>query len=178
MKSFEFESWVQFAKGAFPNFDPTRGEIMREAWQRVLKNVSLDEAKNAITEYVVCKSNKFEPQPKDIAELLKVNKSLEVANEPIGEIKEDEPEVRFYQDVELGLARHNVYVYRLAYPKVLEGKDWAEALEEACFERFGMPAEFPSNKELEAKGINPHQKVDPSEVKALLDTFYKKGFSL
>lgn len=176
MKSYEFESWVQFSKGAFPNFDPTRGEIMREAWQRVLKHASLDEAKNAITEYVVCKSNKFEPQPKDIAELLKVNKSFEVANEPIGEIKEDEPDLRFHQDIELGIARHNLYVYRDAYKFVQEGQEWNEALEDACLKRCGKVAEFPSQKELEAKGLN--QKINPAEVKELLDIFARKGCQL
>lgn len=178
MKNFEFKSWVEFVKTAFPNFNPTASQLMMEAWQRVLKFYSLEEAKNAVTQYVAEKSSKYEPQPKELAEILKNNKSHKVENEPIGEIKEDEAYVRFHQDIELGIARHNLYVYRLAYPKVLEGMEWKEALEQACLEKLGILAEYPSNEELKAKGIDPHSKVAIEDAKKLLDIFIKKGCQL
>ena len=176
MKNFEFKSWVEFVKTAFPNFNPTASQLIMEAWQRVLKFYSLEEAKNAVTQYVVEKSSKYEPQPKELAEILKNNKSFVADNEPIGEIKEDEACVRFHQDIELGIARHNLYVYKDAHKLVLEGKDWTEALEEACLKRCGKVAEFPSKKELEAKGLN--QKINPEEIKELLDIFARKGCQL
>lgn len=74
MKHYEYENWVQFVKGAFPNFDPSTSELMMSAWQEVLKYVTLEQAKLAVRQYIIEVSSKFAPQPKDIKELLKANK--------------------------------------------------------------------------------------------------------
>lgn len=177
MKNFEINTWIEFVKSAFPNFNPTSSQLMMEAWQGVLRYYTLDEAKKAVTQYVVEKSAKYEPQPKEIAEILKVNKSFEPVNEVVGDVKEDEPEVRFHQDIELGIARHNLYIYRAAHKLVSEGKDWNEALEEVCLKRCGTRAEFPSKNELKAKGL-ADVKIDPKDIKDLLERFYIKGCNL
>jgi hypothetical protein len=179
MKSYEFNSWVEFCKGAFPNFNPTRSEITRLAWQKVLQSYSLDEAKNAITQYVVDKSAKFEPQPKEIAELLKANKSYEVINEPVGEIRADEPEKRFSEDVKLGVCRHNLYIYKDAHKLVLGGVEWDEALRTACRQRFiargckPCDYEFPSNEDLRAKGL-AGVKAKASEAQSIVASFIRQ----
>lgn len=177
MKNFEFKSWVEFVKTAFPNFNPTASQLMLDAWQRVLKFYSLEEAKNAVTQYVAEKSSKYEPQPKELAEILKNNKSFVAVNEPIGVVREDEPEKRFREDLELGIARHNLYIYRLAFADVLTGFTWVDALERACIKRCGKVAEFPSQKELKEKGFDG-VKINPSEMKMLMETFYAKGCQL
>jgi hypothetical protein len=74
MKNFELNNWIEFVRGAFPKFNPLSSQLMMEAWQEVLKYATLDQAKLAVRQYILEISSKYEPQPKDIKELLKANK--------------------------------------------------------------------------------------------------------
>ena len=172
MRQLEFESWVQFVRGAFANFNPAKSELMMDAWKEALKGAGLEQAKTAVKQYVVEVSSKFEPQPKDIKNIIEANKPEEVVASA-DRVELDFPEKRFHEDIVLGCCRHNLYIYREAY-RVYGVNDFNKSLELVSLKRNGKVAEFPSNRELEEKGINPHAKVPLEDAKALLDVFYKK----
>jgi hypothetical protein len=176
MQKYEFNNWVEFVKGVFPNFNPAKSELMLDAWKEVIKNHTLDQAKTAVKQYVVEKSSKFEPQPKEIADILKANKPVDKVVEEVGGVIQDYADKRFHDDIVLGVCRHNLYIYRQTYKTY--NRINQELLEEVCMQRTGKPAEFPSDEELRASGFDPKAKMPPKDVYRLMDIFRTKGCQL
>lgn len=175
MRQTEFNNWVEYVKGVFPKFNPT-SELYIDAWRDALKNVSLDRAKSAVKQYVVEVSSKFEPQPKDIKAILQANIPVEEVT-TTEKVEENYPEKRFFQDIKLGICRHNLYIYQEAYR--LYGKDDFEtSLEKVCLRRTGDVAEFPSDEQLKGKGINPFEKIPVEDLYKLLEIFKAKKCQL
>ena len=175
MKKFEFDSWVEFVKGAFPTFNPSRSQLLFSAWQDVLKPYSLEQSQEAVKIYLIERSSKYEPQPKDILEILKANKPIEMP-ESSEKAEKDYPSKRFGEDIALGCCRHNLYIYQEVYTTY--NRIDSELLEEVCLKRTGKVAEFPSDDELAEKGINPKEKMPVEDIYRLLEIFKQKGCRL
>ena len=71
MKNYEFNNFINAIKEAFPKFNPY-SDVVLSGWKQALGDATLDEAKAAVVRYVAEKSSKFEPQPKEISDILEV----------------------------------------------------------------------------------------------------------
>ena len=176
MKKYEFDNWVEFVKGAFPTFNPTRSQLLFSAWQDVLKPYSLEQAQEAVKIYLIERSSKYEPQPKDVLEILKANQPIESNASGDCFIVEDYVDRRFADDIAMGCCRHNLYIYRQTYKTY--NRINQELLEEVCLKRTGRIAEFPSDDELRDNGFNPKQKMKPDDIYKLLEIFKTKSCQL
>lgn len=71
MKNYEFNNFINAVKEAFPKFNPY-SDVILAGWKQALGDATLDEAKAAVVRYVAEKSSKFEPQPKEISDILDI----------------------------------------------------------------------------------------------------------
>ena len=124
MRKNDFNDWVNFVRTAFPSFNPLASDLMLEAWQEVLKNASLEQAKIAVRQYVVEKSSKYEPQPKEIAEILKANKPNVIdLTEETEKARELDYDLRYQQlDKENGDMSWLVPHYQQVWVEIKDGK--------------------------------------------------------
>lgn len=181
MKNYELNNWFESVKSAFPRFNPT-SDLQVSGWKEALGDATLDEAKSAVVKYIAENSSRYEPQPKDIAEILKVIKSQRVpAYQSPGQIVEDLPERRFHEDIALGRCRHNLYCYRDAAALVKSGEvsDFEEGLKLSCRRRTAARGEqprdfeFPSDDDLQRSGLKG-VKAKSCDAKRILDSFVRK----
>lgn len=181
MKNFEFKNWIESVKLAFPRFNPT-SDLQLSGWKEALGDATLDEAKNAVVKYIAENSSKYEPQPKDIAEILKTIKNQRLPDcQPQEQFVADYPEKRFHEDIALGTCHHNLYCYRDASVMLKNGEvsDFEEGLKLSCRRRTAARGEeprdfeFPSDNDLKEAGL-AGVKVNPVEAQRLLESFIRK----
>lgn len=181
MKNYEFNNWIEAVKAAFPKFNPT-SEMQLAGWKEALGDATLDEAKAAVVRYIAENSSRYEPQPKEIREILKAIKSQRpLAYQSPGELVEDMPERRFHEDIALGRCRHNLYCYRDAAVLVKSGEatDFDEGLRLSCRKRTAARGEqprdfeFPSDEDLQAAGLKG-VKAKSGDCKRILESFIRQ----
>lgn len=180
MKQYEFNNWVNFVRGVYPNFNPM-SELALAAWRKALGDVSLQEAKEAVVIYSAETKHGFEPKPAQIREILDKLTTLRAKKEiePPPKIYADVPEKCMSEDLERGECRHNLYVYRAAWELVLKNKVATinEGLEQVSLRKFGRIAEFPSCNDLKAKNLDK-ARLTLEETYQFLDMWEKKGCKL
>ena len=177
MKNYEFNNWIESVKTAFPKFNPT-GEMQLAGWKEALGDATLDEAKSAVVKYIAENSSRYEPQPKDVAEILKTIKSQRtLAYQPPGELVEDMPERRFHVDIAKGRCRNNRDAAALV--KSGEAADFDEGLRLSCRKRTAARGEqprdfeFPSDEDLQAAGLKG-VKAKSGDCKRILESFIRQ----
>ena len=180
MKNYEFNNFINAVKDAFPKFNP-HSEVILNGWKQALGDATLDEAKAAVVRYVAEKSSKFEPQPREIAEILEgIRKNRGYVCAPVGDLEPDY-DIRYQKlDQENGekswLVPHYAAVWRLIqrdyWPFVQNiyhptHEEFRECMKRWCLQKYGREKFFLSDNDIRSLGEEERKKFE-AEVMAVI----------
>ncbi len=187
MKNYEFNNFINAVKDAFPKFNPY-SDVILSGWKVALGDATLDEAKAAIVRYVAEKSSKFEPQPREISDILEViRKNRGYVTEPVGEVEPDY-DIKYQKlDKENGdmnwLVPHYSEVWRLIQQdkwrfvqniSAPTHEEFRECMRRWCLERYGREKFCLSDNDIAQMSVAEQEKLK-SGMQAVWGGF-KKGF--